>query len=132
VTYTILTIVPFAVAALSMIGCIWLFVLLKVELRRQALRSQRDQHRLQEACSELRTAVGTLARDLEEMQKSAAPAPSALSPGLSLNITHRAQILRMSRRGERPEQISAALGVPRSEVELLLKIQQASVSAAIA
>jgi hypothetical protein len=128
VTVPILTVLPYALAALAMLGCIWLFVLLKVELRRQTLRIQREQHRLEEACSELRVALGAIAGDVEELHKTAAVAPPVISPGLSLNISHRAQILRMSRRGERPEQISAALGVPRSEVELLLKIQQASLS----
>jgi DNA-binding NarL/FixJ family response regulator len=46
-----------------------------------------------------------------------------------MNTSRRSQVLRMHRRGERPEQIAAALGLPQNEVDLLLKLQRASQSA---
>ena len=42
----------------------------------------------------------------------------------SLNLTKRAQALRMHRRGDPPEQIAALLKLPVQEVTLLLKVQQ--------
>jgi hypothetical protein len=43
--------------------------------------------------------------------------------GQELNLTRRAQALRMRRRGETPATIAAALRVPRNEIDLLLKIE---------
>lgn len=48
------------------------------------------------------------------------------APGPALNLNKRGQILRMRRRGENPETIAAALGVPQNEVSLLLKVHQLS------
>ena len=42
----------------------------------------------------------------------------------ALNLNKRGQALRMRRRGENPETIAAALSIPRSEVDLLLKVHQ--------
>jgi hypothetical protein len=70
------------------------------------------------------------AKKIEEMERSmgklADQAAQAPQPGgpirHSINLTKRAQALRMSRRGESAESITAALAVPRNEVELLLKV----------
>lgn len=50
--------------------------------------------------------------------------------GSRLNITKRSQALRMSRSGDSPERIAAALGIPRSEVLLLLKVHHSAAGAA--
>jgi hypothetical protein len=43
--------------------------------------------------------------------------------GQPMNLTTRGQVLKMARAGRQPEQIAVALGVPRGEVELLLRLQ---------
>lgn len=48
---------------------------------------------------------------------------SGARTGQPMNLTARGQILKMARSGRQPEQISAALGVPRGEVMLLLQLQ---------
>lgn len=48
---------------------------------------------------------------------------SGARSGQPMNLTARGQILKMARSGRQPEQISAALGVPRGEVMLLLQLQ---------
>jgi hypothetical protein len=58
-------------------------------------------------------------RDAEERAGIPFAPPSAKA---SLNLNKRTQALRMSRRGERVENIAASLSLPRREVELLLKI----------
>jgi len=60
-------------------------------------------------------------RDVAEAASQVRGGPGA-GPKNGLNLTKRAQALRMSRRGESAESITAALAVPRSEVELLLKV----------
>ena len=48
--------------------------------------------------------------------------PAPLRSGL--NLSKRTQALRMAARGETPEHIAAALSLPDSEVQLLLKVQR--------
>ena len=52
--------------------------------------------------------------------RAAAPA----APKIGLNLTKRAQALRMHRRGDPPAQIAALLDVPLQEVDLLLKVHR--------
>jgi hypothetical protein len=47
--------------------------------------------------------------------------PAPLRAGLNLN--KRVHALRMLRRGEEVSHVAAALGVPRGEVELLIRVQ---------
>jgi hypothetical protein len=63
---------------------------------------------------------------LEEIRtaKQAAPEPVALPMGQALNLTKRAQVLRMHNRGESVHSIAAALQIPTGEVSLLLKIER--------
>jgi hypothetical protein len=56
------------------------------------------------------------------MQESAVSfVPAPLRAGLNLN--KRVHAMRMLRRGEDVSHIAAALGVPRKEVELLIRVQ---------
>lgn len=125
----ILDLVPYIIAALSLAGCTGLFVVLKVDLRRQTLKSGRELRALAEQCTTMRSSIDEMRRQIAELppaNRDAAPA----APRPSLNISHRAQALRLSRRGEGPGQIAAALGVPAAEIELLLKVYQATTAAA--
>jgi hypothetical protein len=81
----------------------------------EQVRSEMDQLR-----SEVR-ALRTVVAALEEVQ---AERQAALVPQGSINLTKRGQILRMSRRGETPQHISAALSVPEKEVNLTLKVHR--------
>lgn len=105
----------YAVVAVALLVCLALSLGTKLELvrvRRAADESQK-----------------AAAKKLEEMERSMskiadqAAQPQAGGPiRHSINLTKRAQALRMSRRGESAESITAALAVPRNEVELLLKV----------
>jgi hypothetical protein len=65
-------------------------------------------------------AMGQLRTQLEEAARQSPTAAPAVGPAINLN--KRGQALRMNRRGESPETIAGALGVPRNEVDLLLKV----------
>jgi hypothetical protein len=105
----------YTVVALALVGCASLFVVTKIELsqlRRTAHQSRMD-----------------LAKKIEEVESAMADIPAAApAPMLivrpSINLTKRAQALRMRRRGESLESITAALSVPRNEIELLLKVHE--------
>ena len=107
----------YTVVALALMGCASLFVVTKMELGQ--LRRAADQSRLD------------LAKKIEEVELAVADIPAAAPAPMpmltlrpSINLTKRAQALRMRRRGETLESITAALAVPRNEIELLLKVHE--------
>jgi hypothetical protein len=105
----------YTVVVLALVGCASLFVVTKMELSQ--LRRAADQSRT------------NLAKKIEEVELAMADIPAvAPAPMLtvrpSINLTKRAQALRMRRRGESLESITAALAVPRNEIELLLKVHE--------
>jgi hypothetical protein len=105
----------YTVVALALMGCASLFIVTKMELSQ--LRRAADQSRMD------------LAKKIEEVEAAMADIPAAapapmLNVRPSINLTKRAQALRMRRRGESLESITAALSVPRNEIELLLKVHE--------
>jgi hypothetical protein len=106
----------YALLALAMAGCLALFVSMKREIARvrRSVKASND------------TAVSsaaTLAAELAVIRKDRETIEPVSLTGQELNLTRRAQALRMRRRGETPATIAAALRVPRNEIDLLLKIE---------
>jgi hypothetical protein len=105
----------YTVVALALAGCASLFIVTKMELSQ--LRRAANQSRID------------LAKKIEEVESAMADIPAAAPAPMptvrpSINLTKRAQALRMRRRGESLESITAALAVPRNEIELLLKVHE--------
>jgi hypothetical protein len=103
---------PYALHALVLIAALAAFFLLKAE--NQQLRR------------ELATRLDEIERtkpDLTSLEKRLDQLASAPAKSPPLNFQCRTQVLRLAKRGERPEQISATLNLPRNEVDLILKIQ---------
>ena len=118
----------YALVAISLGLCLYLFCTAKREIRRLQLRMKQQNILLQEASDRMEFAVEQLKKQFEELEGKAGemvPPPPAQS---GMNLNKRTQAARMFRRGERPEQIAAALSLPRNEVALLLKIHQASMA----
>jgi hypothetical protein len=69
-----------------------------------------------------------LMEDLGAREARDAPPPPATV--LHLNLSRRGQALRMARRGDSPDRIASALGIPKREVDLLLKVQRSVAGAA--
>jgi hypothetical protein len=68
-------------------------------------------------------AMNTRLREAEER----ASVPGVPVPARrSVNLSKRGQVIRLSRRGEPVDTIAATLGLPRREVELLLKVHAVS------
>ena len=87
--------------------------------------------------AEQRTAIKALADQIEELKREVREAESRTGmlvpptpPKSGLNLNRRSQVLRMSRQGERPSKIAAALSLPQKEVELLVKVQKIVLSSA--
>lgn len=111
---------PYLGMTLAMGLSLALFVQVKLEMRRQAKKWSEERTALQVANLALRGAMDELRREPEP----ATPAPAMQPARTSLNLTRRSQVLRLYHRGEMPEQIAAALGVPLNEVDLLLKVNK--------
>jgi hypothetical protein len=115
---------PVTISLLMSIGLVlstFLFVSLKQEVSSLKRDHAEVERSAKESASKLRTEIEALKESISEIEQRAGELPQLSAPIPSMNTTRRSQVLRMHRRGERPEQISAALGLPRGEVELLLK-----------
>ena len=112
---------PYIGLTLVLVLSLCLFLQVKFEMRRQAKKWAEERTALQVANLALRGALDDLRR---EPEPAAAPAVSATPRVAALSLTRRSQVLRLYHRGEMPEQIAAALGVPLNEVDLLLKVNK--------
>ena len=75
-------------------------------------------------CRESVEALAAQVRDLPPVPAATATATPVNLPGHGLNLSKRSQVLRLHRKGETPEQIAIAMGLPLQEVDLLLKVQR--------
>lgn len=114
---------PFLLIGIHSIVSLFFFLSLDHEMR-LVRRGAKRRHAAQEAATgELKTQLAELAaRVLEAEERTGVLVPPA-PPKSGLNLNKRTQVIRMSRRGERAENIAASLNLPQREVELLLKIQ---------
>jgi hypothetical protein len=110
-------------AVLALAGSCLLYVFILHMKMHTFARRGRERHEQLE--SRLAQVIEVAERLQSQSEESARPAPVA-QPGQSLNLNKRGQVLRMRRRGENPETISAALRIPQNEVDLLLKVHELS------
>ena len=103
-------------------ACLNLFVSLKREIHAHATAAKQADTAL---CGSLVDIATDLQALREGVRSAEAVAPAAPASGQALNLTKRAQVLRMHRRGEALPTIAAAVKVPQNEVRLLLKIHEA-------
>ena len=118
----------YALVVVSLGLCMYLFLSAKREIRRLQLRMKQQNVLLQEAYDRMEFAVEQLRGQFQELEGKTGELvpPSPARSGMNLN--KRTQAARMFRRGERPEQIAAALSLPQNEVALLLRVHQASIA----
>jgi len=107
---------PYAVHAAVLLAALACFFLAKVEVARLRCELTAEvERRRQEAEKAWLSAIEARASQAEM---------TAPQSAVAMNLSRRAQILRMSKRGERPEQIAAAMSLPLNEVSLVLKLHQ--------
>jgi hypothetical protein len=120
---------PLTAASILAASITLLLALVLANLRAgQKLRKRLEQSERDAAArdGERKAQIASLRAELEELRKSIAVMPSL--PGGGVNLTRRSQALRMHRGGETPEKIASALGMSRSEVDLLLKVHRTLVA----
>ena len=120
-------ILPYLLIAVVIGLSLALFVLVKADVRRYGSEWERERESLLEHQRELKTQIVALENAMREQEQraesiSAVTVSSAVRPGM--NLQRRAQILRLAKRGDNPQQIATTVGMPQNEVELLLKLHQ--------
>ena len=116
----------YALVVVSLGLCMYLFFSAKREIRRLQLRMKQQNLLLQEAYDRMEYAVEQLKTQFQELEGRTGEMVPPTPARSGMNLNKRTQAARMFRRGERPEQIAAALSLPQNEVALLLKVHQAA------
>jgi hypothetical protein len=118
----LLSLGPYALQAVGSIATLFIFLTLKQEIRRLKSRLDRQQVDQATAACDLKLKLEEITLRLRDSEERAGVLVAPHPPRSGLNLTKRSQVIRMSRRGERAENIAASLSLPRGEVDLLLKI----------
>ena len=114
---------PFVFAGLAILLCLFHTVATGSEIRTWKSRS-RGLHKSEgTALRGLEVKIADLNERLRDVEDRTGMLAPPLPPMSGLNVNKRTQVLRLARRGEPPENIAALLGLPRREVDLLLKVQ---------
>ncbi len=129
----------YSLLAAAMTACIYLFISVKCDLARTNKKLSKRIHtaelevsRIGAHSAALETKVaGWSARvkSLEENVEVFSIGRSENASRVGIDLNQRTQVMRRARRGERPEQIAVELGMPKNEVELLVKVHRAVVRA---
>ena len=108
-------IVPYALLAAGLIAALALFVSMKREMHKNAARHSKQMLEL----------AGNLNHAPAALEPAFIPPPARSG----LNMSKRVQAMRLLRRNEDVGHVAAAVGVTRSEVELLIRVQKLSAMA---
>jgi len=106
--------------ALALISYLILYVSLKREIHAKTVAAR-------QAGESTQGSLGELAKDVQALKdgmRLLEEAPAVPLPGEAINLTKRAQALRMYRRGETISTIAAALRAPQNEIRLLVKVHE--------
>jgi hypothetical protein len=120
---------PALALAAALAGVLELYFSLKREIAAHSKRNRRVEAmllRLQEAGTAAATGGQRTGADLDDAEPFVF---AAASPRSGMNLNRRVQALRLLRRGEDLGHIASALGVPRCEVELLVRVHRLSIAA---
>ena len=112
---------PYAMNAIGLILCLFLFISLKGDLRSCEARLGK---RLAALETEWQAKLESLDERWNELSQISSVLVPPQPPRSGLNLNKRSQALERHRRGETPPEIAAALAIPRNEVELLVKVQR--------
>jgi hypothetical protein len=112
---------PYAVIAIGLALCLFLFATLKRDLRVGEARSGKKLAALE---ADWKAKMESLDERWKELSQVSSLLVAPPPPRSGLNLNKRSQALERHRRGETPPEIAAALALPQNEVELLIKVQR--------
>ena len=119
----LMPLLPYLLTTAGLLSSLALFFTLKLDVRRHA---QRYKARIEEMMARIDTAEHDAEHAPRFISQESAPEPAMIlvpaQPRAGLNLNKRVHAMRMLRRGEDVNHIAAALGVPRREVELMIRV----------
>jgi hypothetical protein len=113
---------PYALMALGFLVCVFLSLSTESRLRRYKASLASERAAETRLVRELETKVADLSERLRDAEDRAGMLSAPVPPKSGLNVNKRTEVLGLSRRGEQAGNIGSLLGVPKREVELLLKV----------
>ena len=116
--------VQYGLTGAGLTFCLYLFFTVKCEIRARDKDRQDGQKSLAEAVVAIRASLDEVRAEMREVQEQTGMLVAPLPTKSGLNLSKRGQVLQMHRRGQSPEQIAAALDLPLTEIELLIKVHQ--------
>lgn len=129
--------VYYSLLASAMTACIYLFVSVKLELTRMEHRTSRRLQDVESATNNVAAHAASVETKLagwtgrlraleDNLEVYSQRRPESVSRA-GIDMNQRTQVMRRTKRGERPEVIAVELGIPRNEVDLLVKVHRALV-----
>ena len=112
---------PYFLLALQCVALLLLFYSLEREIHGLRAR-QPDPHAARPELRAIQIQLDDLRARARETEEKLEGAPQSVATKAAWNGNRRTQVIRLSRRGETAPNIAASLGIPRQEVELLLKV----------
>jgi hypothetical protein len=113
------TLIQCGVLSLGLAAVLSLFITLKRETGALTRRHTKELYELREHLQRTELRIETLPKE-----RSTEGSRIQAQPGINFNLTRRVQALRLLRRGEDIGHVAAVLGVPRGEIELLVRVQK--------
>jgi hypothetical protein len=113
-------ITQYSITGVGLVASLCLWISAKAELRALRRKFAKELEALQNTDLSL---IAGLA-EVRAANQTAAEAAFLPRTSQTINLTKRAQILRMHHRGESVHSIAAALQLPQGEVELVLKLER--------
>ena len=121
---------PYLFMTAGLFACIYLFCSLKQEIRRLQRRLRDRDAKLEAAAVAMQGQIADMRAELHDAEERTAQLVPPSPARSGLNVNTRTQVLRMFRHGEAEENIATKLGLPRSEVSLVVKVHQLAVEGA--
>lgn len=112
----------YSLASVCLLVSLTLFVSIKIEMAK-AHKQAYVSYTARESELVVVRGLESEVRNLSESVRQLEEVPPGRPIGAGINLTKRAQALRMHRRGEPVPSIAASLETPANEIALLLKIQ---------
>ncbi len=113
--------IHYSLLVLLVATCTYLFLTLKRELRVIETRGLRRSENVRAQVQELKNELENMREALAIIDQKSDPAATVAR---TLGSAVRIQAVRMIKQGQGAEQIATALNLPRTEVELLIKVQK--------
>jgi hypothetical protein len=115
---------PATVAALSLVGLVAITLRLGKLSREVAVQRKKETDPLTSIVAGLKWEVTSLADRLALLESEARESTAAVAIRSGMNLSKRTQALRQYRLGQPPEEIARTLDMPKTEVNLLLKVHR--------